>query len=85
MAQITNAELKRQLDELSAFVKERIEKVEQRVDMIEQQSLPILKRVDDFFAFWRKAVTHLKRIGYFIAAAIVTQLVAWLIFHLLGH
>lgn len=84
MAQITNAELKKQLDELSSWVKDRVEKVEQRMTTLEQQMLPTMKRVDDFFKFLKKFLTFMKWIGTIAGAALASQAAVWIFQHVIG-
>lgn len=81
MAPITNAQLKQLLDALAV----RVSGMETRMDALEKQAMPTLRRVDDFFTFLHKALRITVRCLIWITAAVLTQFIAWLIFHLLGH
>ena len=85
MAQITNADLKRQIDELSRVFTERLEKVEKRVDMLEKQALPLLERIDAFFAVLKKFLKFMRWLGGIITVALASQAAVWIVQHLAGR
>ncbi len=84
MAQITNAELKRLLDDLA----KRVGGLEVRMETYEQQAKEnsaILKQVAVFFAYLKHVVRFLKWCGGIIAASALTAAATYAVQHLIAH